>query len=133
MIFILFPQQKMGSNAGGCHLRSDVGTPNPGKECHFGVTRAPPPPPPPPPPPKPAPKGAKNLLVIVTDDFRYLHEQLISFIKFKNMPSGQIISRDLICVESMMPFFRHHPYCLCPLFHHIQCKPKLKHLNEQSA
>ena len=34
------------------------------------MVRPPPPPPPPPPPIQPAPAGAKNLLVIVCDDFR---------------------------------------------------------------
>ena len=53
-----------------CHLRGGVGTPNKSPICNLGVVRPPPPPPPPPPKPKPAPKGAKNLLVIVCDDFR---------------------------------------------------------------
>lgn len=53
-----------------CHLRGGVGTPNKSPLCNLGVVRPSPPPPPPPPKPKPAPKGAKNLLVIVCDDFR---------------------------------------------------------------
>ena len=55
---------------GACHFRAGIGTPNRSPICNFGVVRPPPPPPPPPPPIKPAPPGAKNLLVIVCDDFR---------------------------------------------------------------
>ena len=56
-----------------CHFRSGLGTPNQKLKCNFGVVRTPKPLPPTPkplPPPKPAPPGAKNLLVIVCDDFR---------------------------------------------------------------
>ena len=53
-----------------CHFRTAIGTPNRSPICNFGVVRPPPPPPPPPPPIKPAPAGAKNVLVIVCDDFR---------------------------------------------------------------
>lgn len=53
-----------------CHFRTGIGTPNQSPLCNFGVVRPPPPPPPPPPPIKPAPVGAKNLLVIICDDFR---------------------------------------------------------------
>jgi hypothetical protein len=59
-----------GTSNQGCHFRAGLGTPNESPACHFGVTRKPPPLPPPPPPIKPAPKGAKNLLAIVCDDFR---------------------------------------------------------------
>ena len=62
-------QAQQGTAANGCHFRGGVGTPNAGK-CHFGIVRSPPPPPPAPPAIKPAPNGAKNLLVIVCDDFR---------------------------------------------------------------
>ena len=55
-----------GSAAGACHSRSSVATPNEGAHCNFGVVRAPAPAP----KPKPAPKGARNILAIVTDDFR---------------------------------------------------------------
>jgi iduronate 2-sulfatase len=62
--------QQVGSTSGNCHSRSTVAAPNTGASCSFGVVRTPPPAPPPPTPIKPAPRGAKNLLVLVTDDFR---------------------------------------------------------------
>lgn len=58
--------KQRGTAAGGCHSRKSVATPNKNAPCNFGVVRAPKPLP----KPKRAPKGAKNILAIVTDDFR---------------------------------------------------------------
>ena len=63
-------KDQQGTYAGDCHFRSGLGNPDQSPACNFGVVRTPPPPLPPPPHIRPAPAGAKNLLLVVCDDFR---------------------------------------------------------------
>jgi len=59
------------SEGSTCYLKPGTGISKHAGNCTSGGIVAPPPPPgPPPPPPPPAPKGAKNVLMILIDDIR---------------------------------------------------------------